>query len=99
MRWETSSASSRALSAVWRDFVVSESGDGSDFSGVVIPATTAIAQRGEAKRTKDYEKADRILAQLELEGIGIDDLRRTWRYLPAPKTGYAPPPAEAEESW
>ena len=60
---------------------------------------TAIAQRGEAKRTKDYEKADRILAQLELEGIGIDDLRRTWRYLPAPKTGYAPPPAEAEESW
>jgi len=55
----------------------------------------AIAERGRAKKAKDFETADKILLQLEGEGIGIDDLRRTWRYLPAPSGGYyAEPPPE-----
>ena len=55
----------------------------------------AIEERGKAKKAKDFESADRILLQLEAEGIGIDDLRRTWRYLPAPTGGYNEPPPEA----
>ena len=38
-------------------------------------------------------------SQLEAEGIGIDDARRTWRYLPAPAGGYAPVPEAEEDEW
>ena len=51
---------------------------------------------GRAKKAKDFETADRILLELQAEGIGIDDLRRTWRYLPAPSQGYQEPP---QDSW
>lgn len=56
----------------------------------------AIEERGRAKKAKDFETADRILLELQAEGIGIDDLRRTWRYLPAPSQGYQEPP---QDSW
>ena len=54
----------------------------------------AITRRGEARRDRQHALADQILSQLEAEGIGVDDVRRTWRYLPAPSGGYAPPPEE-----
>jgi len=58
----------------------------------------AIAKRGAAKAESDFATADAILARLEAEGIGVDDARRTWRYLPAPAAGYAPPP-ETDLDW
>ena len=52
----------------------------------------AILRRGEARLARNYEAADAILASLEAEGIGLDDARRTWRYLPPPPGGYVAPP-------
>ena len=44
----------------------------------------AIRRRGEARLAKQYDLADEIMASLEAEGVGLDDARRTWRYLPLP---------------
>ena len=55
--------------------------------------------RGKAKKAKDFEAADAILLQLEREGIGVDDLRRTWRYLPAPSGGYYAEPPPQDGLW
>jgi cysteinyl-tRNA synthetase len=52
----------------------------------------AIARRGEARKARDFELADEILASLESEGIGLDDAQRTYRYLPPPPGGYKRPP-------
>jgi cysteinyl-tRNA synthetase len=48
----------------------------------------AIAARGEARKGRDFTRADAILAALEAEGIGVDDASRTWCYLAAPVDGY-----------
>ena len=37
----------------------------------------AIARRGDARKARDFELADEILASLESEGIGLDDAQRT----------------------
>ena len=66
--------------------------DGDPFAETPAWIASAIERRGVAKRDKDFDTADTILAQLEAEGIGIDDARRTWRYLSAPADGYAPVP-------